>query len=327
MLSRRQKPRKLSKRQLKQINRKVNTSGLDSDASQTIIYSLVIVVILVIFGALVFLARRPEPSILGFENQNVWERAFKEVEGNRVGIVFDSVDTSEKEYNELRVACNTYLEALRYNRDDIQVGVDVVADEQQYIDGNVGNAANYNSDNTKVETGPLYFDDAIIIRYINESGKLQVICGLFEGDNKESISVYKQGELTADDIEFDIPMSDDIAYVKFGEAISESTYAVGVAQCIKDLLEADNVLQEREAINNSLSYFTSDGKDTILKCRNILGIEPDDTLEVKMIAVGKSDTNFTIKNRIYIKYQLGDKIFNIIVKMNSNLRIFDIDLI
>lgn len=211
-----------------------------------------------------------------------------------------------------------------------------------------------------VETGPVYFDNMVMIRYINSNGDLSVITGAYSFD-KSNIVVLKQNEIegfytdtylnlgdmnkinltnsdnsdttsTTDTTDkLNTNSSEQTADIVNDNTMSEEEYLKEVSECISKLLLARNNLDEKSAMSNALMYFTSDGKESVLSSRSIISIEDDTEISLLFGLCGKSNTSKNIKDRIYLQYEVrnGDDTskVNIIVKLNSNLRIFDIDII
>ena len=343
---------KQKKRSSNTIKNLGNAPGLDSEISKTLIYSAVIIGIIVVFGALIFTSRS-KPQNFGFENSDIWEKDFAKVEENRVGVVFNPITTDTETYEKIRQACNEYIEANK-NKETSKIDVDVQISDEVYTDTEIpetlaedlaenttedtaeNTAENTEEDTTnqseslsntdKVETGPVYFNGALLLRYINNLGELDVVCGTLNESGK--IDVYEQSELylISNIIGFK-PSADAESLHSYKGGIPEEIYATDVAKCITDLLESDTKEDETQAIKESLNYFTDSGKNTILKSKEILGIGKDDDVSVEFIGIGKSDTSKKVKDRMYIQCKINDNLVNIIVKANSNLRVFDIDII
>ena len=92
-------------------------------------------------------------------------------------------------------------------------------------------------------------------------------------------------------------------------------------------LESENL-----AVNKSLPYFTSDGKNAVLSSRQLIN-ESANSTKLRVCLCGKSDTSKIINDRIYMQFDILDsnqsilQTINIIAKLNSNLRVFDIDIV
>lgn len=346
------KGKRNNKNKANKINYEISTS---ENIRMTLISAFIILAIVVGFGiAGVSLHSRLTRTEISIDD--VWAEAFASVESNRVGIVFNSMSTTDEEYDLLRNACNTYIESIKNPDDtDANLSVDIDVSEQSYIDGNIDNNSKsnlHNDDRTddganpnplnQVETGPVYFEDMLMIRYINSDGLMNVATGAFDYGNTQSKSsnntvVLSQPELS----EFYSNNFKTIATVESEEdaepestpnkTIPESEYMMAVSDCIKQLMLARSNSDEQAAMNKALNYFTSDGKESVLNGKELLEISDDTEISYVFGMCGKSSTSQTVKDRVYLQYDVvnGDNItrVNIIVKLNSNLRIFDIDII
>lgn len=306
---------------------------------------MVIVSIISVFGMLITNKIIGRSNYNNLSSEDIWEQEFKRVEENRVGIVFNAVTTTEDEYNILRAECNNYIENSEDNIDlDANIDVDITVNEDTFVDKN-NNGQLYIFDIPKrleskrdnndkqygmVETGPIYFDGLLMIRYINDFGELKIVCSAFNDDTNTKAISFNQSDITEYYKIATIPDQEENEELK-SKQIPESEYISIISECIKNLILSKNMQDERAAISKSVSYFTLDGKNTVLKSRESFDITDDTKIELVNSIAGKSDTSKTIKDRIYLQYKItnGSEInyTNIIVKLNSNLRIFDIDII
>ena len=316
-----------------------NGTGIDKDskAIQTIISSSIIA--LAIAASIIVVISR-----LYIENENpinskdLWEEAFNEVENNKVGIQFNSISTTTDEYEELRSACNKYIESSSQsnttNNIDLNLDLELDISEDTYVDNSVKSVQKTNTDvvdksESAVETGPLYFEDILMIRYIDSHGNLSVVLGIFI-NNK--IQILRQDELQSK-IKLGITKDNksDIN-IDSSHKIDENTYLYNVSDCISKLLLSKDLESENLAVNKSLPYFTSDGKNAVLSSRQLIN-ESANSTKLKVCLCGKSDTSKIINDRIYMQFDILDsnqsilQTINIIAKLNSNLRVFDIDIV
>lgn len=316
---------------------KISISQLDkiSDPIKTLIMAIIMLVILVPVMLLVFniFDNHKSGSKVEFDTDKIWEEAFRGVEESRVGIIFDTISTSEQQYDKLRLACNEIVDN-ESNKSDISVDVDVIVNEPIYIDNNSGNILKNNIEKTDslVETGPIYFNDMLMIRYINEHGDMRVIASAFEDSEKTKTIVLNQSDIA--DSKHVQRYSDTTSSLENVEdtdqnnsnTISEKEYIGEISNCISEMLSPKYSIQDY--INTTTKYFTTDGKDSVISGKNSLELNNSDSIDLIYSAAGKSDTSRNIKDRIYLQYSINnDKLINIVVKLNHNLKIFDIDII
>ena len=82
-----------------------------------------------------------------------------------------------------------------------------------------------------------------------------------------------------------------------------------------------------------LPYFTVEGKDTLEIVKNTLNIQSDYNLDLLLSLIGKSNLDKELKDRIYMQFKivsnsLGiDETINIVARLNSNLKVFDVDIL
>ena len=321
------------------------TTGLDSEFGQTIVCSAVIVVILTLF--IVLIINRNNYGIKADNNVDIWAAEYARVSEKAVGIIFDGISTTEDKYNILRIKCNEYIEDSESSDDTLDINVEVNINEDTFVDEGLSTAEetkklsifdisktlknrkdteeNYD-DSDMTETGPIYFEDMIMLRYVNSKGKLKVISGVFgENDNP---TLLKQYELAGKVVESTSEHVDD-------NKITEAEYIDIISTRILNILRSsDN--EEYYLVKQSTDYFTTDGIEAIINGKKSLNIDSKASIESVVGIAGKSDTSNVVKDRLYIQYIIdsqnssqsdGQQYLNIVVKLNSNLRIFDIDIL
>ena len=322
--------------------KKQTYNGVDNSIAHTIICAVFIVAIISFFGVLIINKETEQPGYVLSNSNDVWQREFQKVEENRVGIIFDGVSTTEKEYDILRKACNDYIDTLE---SDTIVDVNVAVSEDTFVDNTESldifdlpkamenTPEYYSTESDMVETGPVYFNDLIIIRYINDEGQLKVVAGQFNKD-KSDVILLNQSDINTEsvlgevnDTENQELNAEDIN----SKQMSEAEYINTVSDCIVSLLKSRNSTEEQSAISKLLAYFTSDGKNAMTKSKEAISLNTSSDVEMIFGAAGKSDTSKTIKDRIYLRYKItdysGESYVNLIIKLNNYLRIFDIDMI
>lgn len=314
-------------------HKNVRNSIVDmNEIIQTIVIVSILVIGLSIIGYNLINRLYHKDTVLYEDEMKIWEKEFEEIEKNKIGVQFYSINTTEKEYGLLRVACNDFLQNIRTQRDlDSQIQTDVNTTEEEFVDikEKTNKIVNNKIDNQNmVETGPVYFNDLILIRYINEDGALAIISSAFENEEKteENIKLYKQNEIIniVDVIRERIKSNRE---VDNSNSITEDEYVENIINCIISVFEANDNASINHAIKESLDYFTYDGAYTLLKIKTELNVTDTEIKNILSIA-GKSDTSLTYKDRVYaqMKSKNGNNI-NMIIKLNWNLRVFDIDII
>ena len=179
-----------------------------------------------------------------------------------------------------------------------------------------------------VETGPIYFDDLLMIRYVNAAGDIQVLNSMNDDDN---ILVFGQNDLPEYSSKFSdssiVDGSLDVSEVDTSK-LSENEYIAVIASCTRALLISNAPEDINNAFHNAVQYFTASGKNSIVGVREALRLSKDTDLELQIGMAGKSDTMKVVKDRVYLQFKYGDNMYlNVIVKLNDNLKVYDIDII
>lgn len=325
---------------VKRVKKKRVTSQLDnlSDPIKTVMMAILMLVMVVPIGIIainsVYRLNNPVKVLSEEEQINaVWEEAFRAIESNRVGIIFDTIETTEEQYSLLRAKCNEEIESDN-QKADLTVDVNVPISEPTYVD-NSADIANGSREDTKrqlVETGPIYFNDMLMVRYINSDGIMRVVSAAFSNEEKTSIEILEQSDIS--DSEYSPKYSqeqeqDEQANTEPSNTLSEKSYVSEIVSCIEEMLTPGTSISDY--IDTVTSYFTVEGKTSVESGRDFLKLNESSQVNRVYWVAGKSDTSKTIKDRIYVQYLIKsngqEKLVNIVVKLNQNLRIFDIDIL
>lgn len=323
---------------VKRVKKKRVTSQLDnlSDPIKTVMMAILMLIIVVPIGIIAINAvyRLNNPvKVLSKEEQidAIWEEAFRAVESNRVGIIFDTIETTEEQYGLLRTKCNEEIENDN-QKADLTVDVNVPISEPTYVDNSV-DIANGSREYTKrqlVETGPIYFNDMLMVRYINSDGIMRVVSAAFSNEEKTSIEILEQSDIS--DSEYSPKYSqeqEEQSNTEPSNTLSEKHYVNEIVSCIEEMLTPGTSISDY--IDTVTSYFTVEGKTSVESGRDFLKLNDGSQVNRVYWVAGKSDTSKTIKDRIYVQYLIKsngqEKLVNIVVKLNQNLRIFDIDIL
>ena len=257
-------------------------------------------------------------------------KAYSDQEGVYLSININNITTKEKEYNKMKDICNTYIKSEvneeEINKSDLvqlQTGIKINTNEI-YVD-NKDNSETFNNTETTSnsaelnETGPIYFQDKLLLRYINDNGLFKIIAS----DNKD---VYNKSELNK---LFN-------SYTEFNEKsntgkLSEEQYLQEIINIITTVLETNTKDIDKNTKKQAVRYFTYNGYKYIV-ANNAYNIENGDKLDVQVAEIGKSNINIENKDRIFIQYKLTkknkeEKLINIVVKLTQQYKVFDIDII
>lgn len=288
-------------------------------SSYSIIENLIPIIIFVIFLVIagVAIIRISESSKSIDTEYDPWKEAYKSVESSLVGVQFDDITTTEDIFTKLSDKCNTYIKTLGVQGTDTNVNVNTSISEKTFIDGNANLV--HSSSNDLVETGPIYFQNMLITRYINANGQLKLIGAVY---NKSDISIVQ-----LDDIKNNIKELKDIKKTTDKNYMSEDLYLYNLSCTVVKMLNAGTSSEEDESEKEAINYFTAEGKNSVFDCKKTL--EGLSRLQLVCIEGGKSSTSISSKNRVFmqVKSESSTEIYNIILKLNDNNRIFDIDLV
>lgn len=285
----------------------------------------------------------------------VWEEAYKNAVANKIGIQFNGIETSEEQYGFIRSACNDYVEDLN-NIFNKYLSIEVAINEQTFVDGTEDITEDITEDSEDiqedkketlvafpdlnhkaknavrkrdkqgyglVETNTIYFNNLMMIRYVNSQGNIAIVFGAYrDSDGAFVIEKNRLYEYTGT-IDFSNIDTESIN----SESITEEQYLYEVNNCIEKLLEG----KAYEASNKIVTYITSDGRKSIDGIKKHLDLSSEAVITPNILICGKSDTSLVNKDRIYAEYTIKDgeneQIVSFVIKLNNNYRIFDIDIV
>lgn len=301
-----------------------NNTSLGSSFSDMAI-PIVIILVFVVAGGIVLINSLSTLSNSDEITVDIWEEAFREVERNKVGISFEPIVTTEDTYTILRVECNKYIEQVDKEPDTV-VSVKTTVDEDIFVDGAEQLDDKEGTNNVMVdvsETGPIYFNDKILIRYMNDSGELKIVTSSIDNETGE-VEVYNKKNIRyTNKLEYNDELNKSL--------LSESEYLNILMDTTVGILTAKTNKELKDYQRNALTYFTLDGSKTVIDGRATVNKNNKSKIEVQFIEAGKSSLNVTYKDRVYmhVKAVDGDEvdIYGIILKLDQNSRIFDIDII
>lgn len=271
----------------------------------------------------------------------IWQKSYEKAEKNKGELRFNEINTTEAEYDRLRLECNKFIEQDKKGKKiDAKVDVDTKINEVTFTDGakSVGNEAVVENKNTMIETGPIYLDNKLIVRYLNKKGELNIVTAVFKDSRKESIEVLKQYEIanymrTKESMEKLIqrPSANVDNKDTEDEYTSEESFLNSIGNTLIGIISAKDDKELLKIKNDVIKYFTIEGKDTVINNKQSMGVTDKSVITMYYAIGGKSDTKLTYKDRVYMQLRVNnggkEHNINLIIKLNKNYAIFDIDMI
>ena len=237
-----------------------NNTSLGSSFSDMAI-PIVIILVFVVAGGIVLINSLSTLSNSDEITVDIWEEAFREVERNKVGISFEPIVTTEDTYTILRVECNKYIEQVDKEPDTV-VSVKTTVDEDIFVDGAEQLDDKEGTNNVMVdasETGPIYFNDKILIRYMNDSGELKIVTSSIDNETGE-VEVYNKKNIRyTNKLEYNDELNKSL--------LSESEYLNILMDTTVGILTAKTNKELKDYQRNALTYFTLDGSKAVIDGR------------------------------------------------------------
>lgn len=245
----------------------------------------------------------------------------------KLDIKFNDLITSKEVYNKLNKSCKQFV-SEGDNGDTDWVSDGYTKSNGKYIDAKkqIGSEKEEILDEMN-ETGPIYLNDMLVMRYISDSGEMKVVAAkINESTGEIKTSILNDLRLTNKE-------KDDASNwknkssknTKITGTITEDAYLQDVMSIFVSLVTQKDIdyTLKREA----LQFFTEDGYNSMIKNPNRLLVDKN-SLEVKYIVAGKSSLENKNKDRVLLQLVVDkDSYVNVVVKLNKNNKIFDIDIV
>lgn len=252
----------------------------------------------------------------------------------KLDIKFNDLDTGKEVYNKLNKSCKQFV-SKENSGDTDWVSNGYTKSNGKYIDTKKQTGSEKEeTDSGKQEsldemneTGPIYLNDMLVMRYISDSGEMKVAAAkINESTGEIKTSTLNDLELTTKEKgEVNDWKSKGSKNTKITGTITEDTYLQDVMSIFVSLVTQKNIdyILKREA----LQFFTEDGYNSMIKNPNRLLVDKN-SLEVKYIVAGKSSLENKNKDRVLLQMVVGkDSYVNVVIKLNKNNKIFDIDIV
>ena len=265
-----------------------------------------------------------------------------------IKINFKNIDTTPDEYEKLKQNCIAYARNNNVNVENIKTNIDI--SEETYTDLNIDNDISA-TDSKMYETGPIYLDNALLLRFINEKGEMQIIASCIK--NVEQSDVNKVGTeavneyITVDssglnkifeNTSTDTADSQDSAteniydiadnFNKSTISINQENYFIDIESIFIKVINESFDNADSKLKNKIKAYFTTDGYNNIIRSMSRIS---GANIRVLFIDAGKSSIGNKSCDRILLQLVNEENNKNtyttIVIKLNSSNKIFDIDVL
>lgn len=289
---------------------------------------------IIISGILNYVDGKSENSI--DDSLDVWRKAYENITDSKLGILFDDITTTEEEYFILRNECNKLMD--NDITPDLKVSTKVIINEKIFIDGIDSDEVVVESSNnvdTMVETGPIYFQDILLLRYMNSEGNIKILTAILDRYKDE---VYVVGQRNIADYLIKSNVKTGITYnnitkdintsIAYNSRILENNYLKILSDTVISIIGGSNI---DDIKSMTIKYFTLEGIESILNSKNLFNIEDGEYININCVLAGKSDISKNMKDRIYMQLEVRDKYssryINIVLKLTNFYKVFDIDVL
>jgi len=243
----------------------------------------------------------------------------------KLDIKFNDLITSKEVYNKLNKSCKQFV-SEGDNEDTDKVSNGYTKSNGKYIDTEKQTSSEKEETSKDGldemnETGPIYLNDMLVMRYISDSGEMKVVAAKINESTGE-IKTSALNDLETGEVN---DWKSNNRDTKITGTITEDAYLQDVMTIFVSLVTQKDIdyTLKREA----LQFFTEDGYNSMIKNPNRLLVDKN-SLEVKNIVAGKSSLENKNKDRVLLQMVVGkDSYVNVVIKLNKNNKIFDIDIV
>lgn len=218
----------------------------------------------------------------------------------------NSIKTTENEYNNMIKECkNTVYNSYTLSSN---IDTDINISENTFVDSDEQKETEYESLFKQVNT--IYCNDFILVSFINKSGEMKSVTSVINRDTDEikTVDINKVSSLE-----------------QFNE-YSTNNRLNNIGNIVVSIIKSDK--SELDSINTS-EYFNEAGyNEFIAELNEDISI---DNIEVTFMKLGKSSLDIEYNDRILAQFATTNRsrsiYINTIIKLDSNGKIFDIDII
>lgn len=268
-------------------------------------------------------------------------------------VIFNNITTTEESYNKFKIACNNVIDIDKdEGSTDISTNVQI-GESEVYIDNpdNVEIKTEKNDEHTMYEAYVIYFQDKILITYVNELGNMQVLTSGYKLRTRDDLfnsnylpesilAVRKTGKaysLNSYTLKDSYLLFGDSNYVKnqysssFKRAMTEQEYINSIVDILIETMRTDTTENaDLKFRKKALDFFTKEAYNNIIYGSDNIGRAEEIDVKVNILEAGSTEIG-GIKNRIFIQLKIlqNDKVVttNIIAKFNEYNKVFDIDIL
>lgn len=266
------------------------------------------------------------------KNDNKLIRSLYDDESINVTIKFNKINTSTEDYYLLKTNSDKHI--VSKESEKVQVDTQIIIDETIYADEtpNTPDDSDTDTDINEVmyASEPIYFQDKILTRYINNKGEMIVLASTFDGNN---VKTFDRSELKkAFDIKPRKPEfnTDNTVVGLYGHK-NEENYVAEIANIFVEALKNNSETMDSDFKKNAIKYFTLNGYNTFIDTQSDFTMLNSVNIDVNIACAGKSKIDIDTKDRLFIQLKINidneDVLTNIIVKLDDNHRVYDIDII
>ena len=174
---------------------------------------------------------------------------------------------------------------------------------------------------------PIYFQDAILKRYVDNQNNIISLLGYINSQTDQNsiniINIQESSDFGVGEIHQNIEGNLQVIYKD--EYINNLIKLI-IIMCCDDLdgQTSEQIYQNYEDINK---YFQTIGYNSCKYLQNFINISDKSQIVVNSARFGKQVKESEQMDRIYVQLNVDEKIYNLLIKLDPDYKVFDTDLI
>lgn len=201
----------------------------------------------------------------------------------------------------------------------------IVTDDNTYE--NIESALDSQVQSEFKASDPIYFQDAILKRYVDNQNNIISLLGYINSQTDQNsidiINIQESSDFGVGEIHQNIEGNLQVIYKD--EYINNLIKLI-IIMCCDDLdgQTSEQIYQNYEDINK---YFQTVGYSSCKSLQNFINISNNSQIVVNSARFGKQIKDREQMDRIYVQLSIDEKIYNLLIKLDPDYKVFDTDLI
>lgn len=231
-----------------------------------------------------------------------------------------SISTSRYQVIEMSNTENVFIEKI-------------VTDDDVYKD--IENALDAQVSSSFKSSDPIYFQDAILKRYVDSQNNIISLLGYVSDANGNTISSDDYSNYNISIINLNDSPDFGIGEIHQNiegnlQVIYKDEYANNLIKSIIEICNAETNncnIQSQEDYSNIAKYFSQVGYNSCEQLIDFLNMSSSQKIAVNSVRFGQQSIETRQIDRVYVQLNIDNKLHNLLIKLDPTYKVFDTDLI